>query len=121
MTPQRLITWYHASIRNAINFVHQCHLYDLFGLLYPVQFITSSSSITNILLLTPDVRASGGLLKVGGHIRRPDRVLMNIIIIIPMTSLLIGPPSLSGFPVCAHLLDLLLVVKLSVIVLADTT
>ena len=93
-------------------------IYDLLGLLRPVQSIISS--ITDILLLTPDVRASGSLLKVGGDIRGPNRVLVNIVVIIPMTSLLIGPPCLSTFPVCAHLLDLLLVVKLSVIVLADT-
>ena len=104
---------------NAINFVHQCHLHDLFGLLRPVQSIISS--ITNILLLTPDVRASGSLLKVGRDIRRPNRFLVNILVIIPMTSLLIGPPCLSTFPVCAHLLDLLLIVELSIIVLADTT
>lgn len=115
-TTDYLVSCHHC---NAINFIHQCHLYDLFGLLRPVQYIIGA--ITNVLLLRPDIRASGSLLEVGGDIRRPNRIIVRILITIPMASFLIGLPSLSTFPICAHLLNLLLVVKLSVIVLADTT
>ena len=44
-----------------------------------------------------------------------------LIFLIPVSSLLVRSPCLGTFPVCAHLLDLLLIVELGVVVLANAT
>ena len=74
--------------------------------------------LRRICLVSPYAGAGAGLLEIGRHVTRPNRVVVHIVVI-KMTFLLVCSPCLARFPIGTHFLNLLLVVELGVVVSAD--